>query len=65
MAGCRVLVALRRPGRRPAGGHPLGATGARLLATLLHALDRTGGGRGLLTMCEGGGQANETIIERL
>ena len=46
-------------------GHPLGATGARLLTTLLYALDRTGGRRGLLTMCEGGGQANVTIIERL
>jgi acetyl-CoA C-acetyltransferase len=44
-------------------GHPLGATGARLLTTLLHALERTGGRRGLLTMCEGGGQANVTIIE--
>ena len=46
-------------------GHPLGATGARLLTTLLHALERTGGRYGLLTMCEGGGQANVTIIERL
>jgi acetyl-CoA C-acetyltransferase len=46
-------------------GHPLGATGARLLTTLLHNLERTGGKRGLLTMCEGGGQANVTIIERL
>jgi acetyl-CoA C-acetyltransferase len=46
-------------------GHPLGATGARLLTTLVHALDRTGGRYGLLTMCEGGGQANVTIIERL
>jgi acetyl-CoA C-acetyltransferase len=46
-------------------GHPLGATGARLLTTLLHALDRTGGRYGLVTMCEGGGQANVTIIERL
>jgi acetyl-CoA C-acetyltransferase len=46
-------------------GHPLGATGAKLLTTLLHALERTGGRRGLLTMCEGGGQANVTIIERL
>jgi acetyl-CoA C-acetyltransferase len=45
-------------------GHPLGATGARLLTTLVHALERTGGHRGLLTMCEGGGQANVTIIER-
>jgi acetyl-CoA C-acetyltransferase len=44
-------------------GHPLGATGARLLTTLLHALERTGGRRGLQTMCEGGGQANVTIIE--
>ena len=46
-------------------GHPLGATGARLLTTLVHALERTGGRRGLVTMCEGGGQANVTIIERL
>jgi len=46
-------------------GHPLGATGARLLTTLLHGLDRTGGRYGLQTMCEGGGQANVTIIERL
>ena len=45
-------------------GHPLGATGARLLTTLVHALDRTGGRRGLVTMCEGGGQANVTIVER-
>jgi acetyl-CoA C-acetyltransferase len=46
-------------------GHPLGATGARLLTTLLYALERTGGRYGLVTMCEGGGQANVTIIERL
>jgi acetyl-CoA C-acetyltransferase len=46
-------------------GHPLGATGARLLTTLLHSLVRTAGRYGLLTMCEGGGQANVTIIERL
>jgi acetyl-CoA C-acetyltransferase len=46
-------------------GHPLGATGARLLTTLLHSLQRTGGRYGLLTMCEGGGQANVTIIERV
>jgi Thiolase, C-terminal domain len=46
-------------------GHPLGATGARLLTTLVHALARAGGRYGLLTMCEGGGQANVTIIERL
>ncbi len=46
-------------------GHPLGATGARLMTALLHELERTGGRYGLQTMCEGGGQANVTIIERL
>ena len=46
-------------------GHPLGATGARLMTTLLHELERTRGRYGLQTMCEGGGQANVTIIERL
>jgi acetyl-CoA C-acetyltransferase len=46
-------------------GHPLGATGARLLTTLVHALQRTSGRYGLVTMCEGGGQANVTILERL
>ncbi len=46
-------------------GHPIGATGARLLTTMLHELERTGGRYGLQTMCEGGGQANVTIIERL
>jgi len=46
-------------------GHPLGATGARLLTTLAHSLARTGGRYGMVTMCEGGGQANVTIIERL
>ncbi|WP_236201951.1 acetyl-CoA C-acetyltransferase [Pseudomonas pseudonitroreducens] len=46
-------------------GHPLGATGARLMTTLLHELERTGGRYGLQAMCEGGGQANVTIIERL
>ena len=46
-------------------GHPLGATGARLMTTLLGALERSGGRYGLQTMCEGGGQANVTIIERL
>jgi acetyl-CoA C-acetyltransferase len=46
-------------------GHPLGATGARLMTTLLAELERTGGRWGLQTMCEGGGQANVTIIERL
>ena len=46
-------------------GHPLGATGCRLMTTLLHELERTGGRYGLQTMCEGGGQANVTILERL
>jgi acetyl-CoA C-acetyltransferase len=46
-------------------GHPLGATGARLMTTLLNELERTDGRYGLQTMCEGGGQANVTIIERL
>jgi acetyl-CoA C-acetyltransferase len=46
-------------------GHPLGATGTRLMTTLLHELERTSGRYGLQTMCEGGGQANVTIIERL
>jgi acetyl-CoA C-acetyltransferase len=46
-------------------GHPLGATGARLMTTLLHELERRDGRWGLQTMCEGGGQANVTIIERL
>ena len=46
-------------------GHPLGATGTRLLTTLLCELERTGGRYGLQTMCEGGGQANVAIIERL
>ncbi|TMM15911.1 MAG: acetyl-CoA C-acetyltransferase [Actinobacteria bacterium] len=46
-------------------GHPLGATGTRLMTTLLCELERTGGRYGLQTMCEGGGQANTTIIERL
>ncbi|MEU8636130.1 acetyl-CoA C-acetyltransferase [Amycolatopsis sp. NPDC048633] len=46
-------------------GHPIGATGTKLLATLLHELERRGGRYGLQTMCEGGGTANVTIIERL
>ncbi len=46
-------------------GHPIGATGARLMTTMLAELERTGGRYGLQTMCEGGGQANVTIIERL
>jgi acetyl-CoA C-acetyltransferase len=46
-------------------GHPIGATGTRLMTTMLHELERRGGRYGLQTMCEGGGQANVTIIERL
>lgn len=48
-----------------ANGHPLGASGAKLMATLVHALERQGGRWGLQVMCEGGGMANATIIERL
>jgi acetyl-CoA C-acetyltransferase len=44
-------------------GHPLGATGARLMTTMVHQLRRTGGRYGLQTMCEGGGMANATIVE--
>ncbi|WP_341393019.1 acetyl-CoA C-acetyltransferase [Arthrobacter sp. G119Y2] len=46
-------------------GHPIGATGTRIMATLLNELERSGGRYGLQVMCEGGGQANVTIIERL
>jgi acetyl-CoA C-acetyltransferase len=46
-------------------GHPLGATGAILMTKLVHELERSGGRFGLQTMCEGGGQANATIIERV
>ncbi|MBT4519371.1 MAG: acetyl-CoA C-acyltransferase, partial [Halieaceae bacterium] len=46
-------------------GHPLGATGTKLMTTLLHELERTGGRYGMQTMCEGGGQANVTVLERL
>ncbi len=70
-----VLAWLKETGADPARvnpnggaialGHPLGATGTRLMTTLLHELERTGGRYGLQTMCEGGGQANVTIIERL
>ncbi|GLZ15667.1 acetyl-CoA acetyltransferase [Actinomadura sp. NBRC 104425] len=70
-----VLAWLKETGADPARtnpnggaialGHPLGATGARLMTSLLHELERTGGRYGLQTMCEGGGQANVTIIERL
>jgi acetyl-CoA C-acetyltransferase len=46
-------------------GHPLGCTGAKLMTTLLHELERRGGRYGLQTMCEGGGLSNATLIERL
>ena len=59
------LASVNVSGGAIALGHPLGATGARLLTTLQHALLRTGGRYGMVTMCEGGGQANVTIIERL
>ncbi|MGI9161341.1 MAG: steroid 3-ketoacyl-CoA thiolase FadA6 [Mycobacterium sp.] len=70
-----VLAWLKETGADPARvnpngggialGHPLGATGAKLFATMLNELERTGGRYGLQTMCEGGGTANVTIIERL
>ncbi|MFI7424604.1 acetyl-CoA C-acetyltransferase [Nonomuraea sp. NPDC049684] len=70
-----VLAWLKETGADPARvnpnggaialGHPLGATGAVLTVKLLHELERTGGRYGLQTMCEGGGQANVTVIERL
>ena len=46
-------------------GHPLGCSGARLMTTLVNELERSGGRYGLQTMCEGGGMANATILERL
>jgi acetyl-CoA acetyltransferase len=46
-------------------GHPLGASGARLMTTMLHGLEQNGGRFGLQTMCEAGGMANATVIERL
>ena len=46
-------------------GHPIGATGTRLMTTMLNELERTGGRYGLQAMCEGGGVANVTIVERL
>ncbi len=70
-----VLAWLKETGADPARvnpnggaialGHPLGATGAKLFATMLNELERSGGRYGLQTMCEGGGTANVTIIERL
>jgi acetyl-CoA C-acetyltransferase len=59
------MAHVNRHGGAIALGHPIGATGARLMTTLLHVLEDTGGRYGLQTMCEGGGQANVTIIERM
>ena len=56
---------VNRNGGAIAIGHPTGCSGARIMATLLSELERTGGRYGLQTMCEGGGQANATIVERL
>ncbi len=56
---------VNRNGGAIALGHPIGASGARIMTTMLHELERTGGRYALQTMCEGGGQANVTIIERL
>ena len=63
---CYILAYLDRvnvDGGAIALGHPLGASGARLMVTLISALERRGGGLGLQTMCEGGGMANATIVE--
>ncbi len=59
------MTRVNRNGGAIAIGHPTGASGARLMATMLNELERTAGRFGLQTMCEGGGQANATIIERL
>ena len=68
--GCEKELGLNREitnvnGGAIALGHPLGASGTKLMATLLNELERTGGKYGLQVMCEGGGMANATIIERL
>jgi acetyl-CoA acyltransferase len=70
-----VLAWLRETGADPsrvnihggaiANGHPLGASGAKLMTTMVNALEQTGGRFGLQTMCEGGGMANATIVERV
>ena len=59
------LARLNPRGGAIALGHPLGASGVRLMTTMLHYLEDTGGRLGFQTMCEGGGQANVTILERL
>jgi acetyl-CoA acyltransferase len=59
------LAKVNQRGGAIALGHPLGCSGARLMTTLLNTLEHSGGRFGLQTMCEGGGMANATIIERL
>ena len=59
------LSKLNVNGGAQALGHPLGGTGAKLMTTMIHELHRTGGRYGLLAICEGGGTANGTIIERV
>ena len=59
------MTTLNPRGGAIALGHPLGASGVRLMTTMLHYLEDTGGRLGFQTMCEGGGQANATVIERL
>ena len=61
----RVLERANVNGGAIAIGHPLGASGARIMTTLVNALEQRGGRYGLQTMCEGGGMANATIIDRL
>ena len=61
----KVLARTNVNGGAIALGHPLGGSGTKLMATLLCELERTGGRYGLQTMCEGGGMANATIIERI
>ena len=59
------MAVVNQRGGAIALGHPLGCSGARLMTTLLNTLERSGGRYGLQTMCEGGGMANATVIERL
>jgi acetyl-CoA acyltransferase len=64
-AFARVLVVWAKDTGAIAIGHPLGASGARIMTTMVNALEQRGGRYALQTMCEGGGMANATIIERL
>jgi acetyl-CoA C-acetyltransferase len=65
MAAHVIDTVVTRHGGALALGHPIGCTGARLMTSLLHELERTGGLYGLPTMCEDGGPGNVTIIERI